>query len=145
VKTLTREEIERRLALRLGRTHAKQRLGIERDHEAQAFGQGLNFLHLENIPVSQAIIDMGLRLSGLYWVGRANACRVQLRRNDVVSRQLPKSFDQFVILQLSDLHADMNPGAMAEVVRLACDLRYDLCVLTGDYRGKTIGAIEPCL
>jgi predicted MPP superfamily phosphohydrolase len=145
VKFLTSNEIESRLALRLGRIHAKQRLGIERDHEAQAFGQGLNFLHLENIPASQAIIDIGLRLSGLYWVGKANARQVQLRKNDIASRRLPKSFDQFAILQLSDLHADMNPGAMAEVGRLVRDLQYDLCVLTGDYRGKTIGAIEPCL
>jgi uncharacterized protein len=145
VKILSPDEVERRLALRLGRIHAKQRLGIEKDHEAQAFGQGLNFLHLENIPASQAIIDIGLRLSGLYWVGKANACQVQLRKNDVLSRRLPKSFDQFAILQLSDLHADINPGAMAEVGRLVRDLHYDLCVLTGDYRGKTIGAIEPCL
>ena len=81
----------------------------------------------------------------MYWVGKANARQVQLRKNDIASRRLPKSFDQFAILQLSDLHADMNPGAMAEVGRLVRDLQYDLCVLTGDYRGKTIGAIEPCL
>jgi predicted nucleic acid-binding protein len=33
-----------RLEQRLGRLHAKQRLGIEKDHEAQIFGQGINFL-----------------------------------------------------------------------------------------------------
>ena len=30
------------LEKRLGRLHARQRLGIEKDHEAQIFGQGLN-------------------------------------------------------------------------------------------------------
>jgi hypothetical protein len=29
------------------------RLGIEREHEAQAFGQGLTFLHIENMPLMQ--------------------------------------------------------------------------------------------
>jgi hypothetical protein len=28
--------------------HAKQRLGIEIDHEAQILGQGINFFHPEN-------------------------------------------------------------------------------------------------
>lgn len=37
-----------RLERRLGRLHARQRLGIEADHEAQIFGQGLNFFHIEN-------------------------------------------------------------------------------------------------
>ena len=40
------------LEKRLGRLHARQRLGIEKDHEAQVFGQGLNFFHLENATLS---------------------------------------------------------------------------------------------
>jgi hypothetical protein len=36
------------LEQRLGRLHAKLRLGIEMDHEAQIFGQGINFFHIEN-------------------------------------------------------------------------------------------------
>jgi hypothetical protein len=32
----------------LGRVHARQRLGIETDHEARVFGGGLNFFHIEN-------------------------------------------------------------------------------------------------
>ena len=41
-------EILRKLETRLGPLHARQRLGIETDHEAQVFGQGLTFFHLEN-------------------------------------------------------------------------------------------------
>ena len=41
------EDILRKLEIRLGPLHARQRLGIERDHEAQVFGQGLTFFHLE--------------------------------------------------------------------------------------------------
>jgi hypothetical protein len=41
--------------------HAQLRLGIEREHEAQAFGQGLSFLHLENLPLMQATIEIALR------------------------------------------------------------------------------------
>ena len=45
------EDVLLRLENRLGRVHARLRLGLEREHEAQAFGQGLTFPHLENMPV----------------------------------------------------------------------------------------------
>ena len=34
---------------------------------------------------------------------------------------------------------------MAETARLVDGLHYDLCVLTGDYRGRTFGPYQPCL
>ena len=80
-----------------------------------------------------------------YWIGRRNAARVQVRTNNVVSTRLPASFDRFTILQLSDLHVDMSPLAMQSVIDLVKDLTFDICVLTGDYRAKTYGAIQPCL
>ena len=36
------------LERRLGRLHARQRLGIEREHEGRVFGRGLNLFHVEN-------------------------------------------------------------------------------------------------
>ncbi|MBO0733044.1 MAG: metallophosphoesterase [Methylocapsa sp.] len=137
----TRERLERRL----GRLHARQRLGIETDHEAQVFGQGLNFFHLENLLASHKFIERVLRLSGLYWRGRQNASQIQVRQNAIVSRRIPRSFDGFKILQLSDLHADMSEKAMSRLMGLLPGIQYDLCVLTGDYRGKTFGSIDPAL
>jgi hypothetical protein len=82
-RLLDPDEALRRLETRLGPLHAQLRLGIEREHEAQAFGQGLSFLHLENLPLMQATIEIALRVTGTYWRGRANACKVQVRRNIV--------------------------------------------------------------
>ena len=139
------DEIERVLEGRLGRIHARQRRGIEVDHEAQKFGQGLTFFHFENLAISHAIISSILRLSGTYWRGSANAARIRLRNNEVFSHRLPAQFDGFTILHLTDLHADMSAAAMAEAARIVSDLQYDLCVLTGDYRGRTFGPFRPCL
>jgi len=133
------------LEKRLGRRHARQRLGIEKDHEAQVFGQGITFFHIENLPVSHAVIRACLVASGLYWRGLRNAAKVEIRHNPIHAPHLPEAFDGYTILQLSDLHADMSEPAMARVVRLLKDLRYDLCLLTGDYRGKTWGPYEPSL
>ena len=145
-RLLDPDEALRRLETRLGPLHAQLRLGIEREHEAQAFGQGLSFLHLENLPLMQATIEIALRMTGTYWRGRANAGKVQVRRNIV---RLPKScqaaFDGFTILHLSDLHADLSGPAMQRATELAQGLDYDLCVLTGDYRGRTHGDCGPCL
>ncbi|MGC1712468.1 MAG: metallophosphoesterase, partial [Methyloceanibacter sp.] len=60
------------LESRLGRRHARARLGIERDHEAQVFGQGINFFHIENLTLSHTVIRAILMASGLYWRGRSN-------------------------------------------------------------------------
>jgi predicted MPP superfamily phosphohydrolase len=135
-------ELEKRLG---GRVYAKQRLGIETDHEAQIFGQGLNFFHIENWYSIHSLIRALLKLSGLYWRGRANTARVCVKHNDVFSKELPPAFDGFIILHISDLHADMNDGAMRRLEELLPSLDYDLCVLTGDYRGATFGPFDTAL
>ena len=139
------EDILAKLEQRLGRLHARQRLGIETDHEAQIFGQGLTFFHLENWYPGQAIIRAALKLTGLYWRARRNAGSVVVRSNDIGFKDLPPRFDGFTILHLSDLHVDMSEAAMQRVCELVGELRYDLCVLTGDYRGKTFGPFDAAL
>jgi hypothetical protein len=133
------------LERRLGSLHAKQRLGIETDHEAQAFGQGRNFFHVENWYSIHSVIRNVLRLAGLYGRGLRNAERVELRQNDIKLARLPASFDGFSILHISDMHTDMNPGAMRNLIALVDGLRYDICVLTGDFRGKTFGPFDVSL
>jgi len=136
------QDIFQKLEQRLGRLHAKQRLGIEDDHESQVFGQGINFFHPENWYLSPSIIRKTLKLTGLYWRARKNAEDIQIRRHDIVLHELPTAFDGFTILQLSDLHVDMNKGAMERLIELLPGLVYDACVLTGDYRGKTFGPFD---
>ena len=84
-------------------------------------------------------------MTGLYWRGLSNAKEVQLRHNFISSPKLPKSFDGFTVLQLSDLHVDMNKDAMGRVENLVKEAAYDICVLTGDFRGKTFGPFDATL
>jgi uncharacterized protein len=142
---MAHEQILKTLEKRLGRLHTRQRLGIETDHEAQVFGQGLNFFHLENLTSSHLLIRAVLLVTGLYWRGLSNAKEVQLRHNFISSPKLPKSFDGFTVLQLSDLHVDMNKDAMGRVENLVKEAAYDICVLTGDFRGKTFGPFDATL
>jgi len=139
------KDILSKLEERLGALHARQRLGIERDHEAQIFGHGLLSFHIENWYPVHSVIRNALKLTGLYWRGRRNTERIVAKRNDVMFKDLPPFFDGFTILQLSDMHVDMNEAAMQRLIELVGDMRYDLCVLTGDYRGKNFGPFEATL
>ena len=139
------EDILRKLEIRLGPLHARQRLGIERDHEAQIFGQGLTFFHLENSSWAEWIIRNVLKATGLYWRARQNAERILVKRNDVTFKTLPPLFEGFTILHISDLHVDMNEVAMNKLIELVGSMQYDVCVLTGDYRGRTFGPFQPAL
>jgi predicted MPP superfamily phosphohydrolase len=133
------DEIPSILEGRLGRAHARQRLLTEREHEAQIFGHGLNFFHFENLTSSRLLIRTVLVVTGLYQRGLRNATRVQLRHNRIASPLLPAAFRGFTMLQLSDLHVEMNREAMQQVEALVTSLQYDVCVLTGDFRGRTFG------
>src|SRR3974377_2239327 len=144
-KSAMNQEIIERLEKRLGRLHCRLRLGIEADHEAQIFGQGINYFHIENLPWSHFAIGACLKLTGLYGRGQRNAAKIEVRRHGVVSSHVPKAFDGFTILQLSDLHIEMSEGAMNRLAALLPEIEYDLCVFTGDYRAETFGAYEPAL
>jgi predicted MPP superfamily phosphohydrolase len=139
------KDILRKLEERLGPLHARQRLGIETDHEAQVFGQGLLSLHIKNWYPVHSVIRNALKLTGLYLRGRRNTERILVKRNNVMFKELPLLFDGFTILHLSDMHVDLNEGAMRRLIELVGDMRYDLCVLTGDYRGKNFGPFEAAL
>jgi uncharacterized protein len=141
----TDDAIANKLERRLGRLHAKQRLGIEKDHEAQIFGQGINFFHIENWYSIHSLIRTAFKLSGIYWRGRRNAERVQVRHNYICCQRLPRAFDGFTLLHISDLHVDISERAMKRLEELAPGLEYDLCVMTGDYRGATFGPFGDAL
>jgi uncharacterized protein len=123
------EEIRARLEQRLGHLHARQRLGIEHDHES-AFRHGTKFFHLENAGPARILLRAALKLTGLYWRGNRNTERIEVRHNHLAFR---------------NLHVDMNPGAMQRLAEILPALDYDLCVLTGDYRGETYGPFDQAL
>jgi len=133
------------LELRLGRLYARQRLGIERDHEARIFGQGINFFHIENWYSVHSIIRAALKLTGLHWRGVQNAQRIQVKHNEIRFKTLPSQFDGFTVLHISDLHVEMNQGAMQRLIELLPGKHYDVCVLTGDYRATTFGSFDAAL
>jgi uncharacterized protein len=130
---------------RLGRLHVRLRLGLEDEYEAHIFRKGTHFFHLENWYSVHSLIRNSLRLVGLHGRGRRNALAIQVRENEIVLPNLPRAFDGFTILQLSDLHLDMSREFVHTLIEAVRPLDYDLCVLTGDYRARTFGPFQPAL
>jgi uncharacterized protein len=130
---------------RVGQAHLRQRLGLEGEHEAHIFRRGTHFLHLENWYSIHTLMRLALTLVGLHGRGRRNALRIQLRRNDVVLTSLPVALDGYTLLHLSDLHLDMSESHLERLIQCVRGLRYDLCVLTGDFRFRTFGPYTPAI
>jgi len=133
------------LEKRLGRLHARQRLGIESDSEAKIFKRGANFFHLENWYSIHAVIKNCLRMVGMYRRGVRNALNVRVLHNTIELANLPPAFDGLTLLHITDLHVDMSRDAVSAIINSVADLEYDICVLTGDYRAKTFGPYEAVL
>jgi len=144
---LTSEDMAALAALesRLGRLHVRQRLGLENDYEARVFRKGTHFFHLENWYSVHSLIRNSLRFVGLHGRGRRNALAIQVRENEITLPNLPRAFDGFTLLQLTDLHVDMNREFVQVLIAAVRSLDYDLCVLTGDYRARTFGSFAATL
>jgi uncharacterized protein len=135
------QELERRV----GRLHSRLRLGIEDDHEARVSRRGSGLPRSDRWYFNPALIRGSLQLAGLYWRACKNAERIEVRHHHIALAALPSAFDGFTILQLSDMHVDISQAAMRRLAQLLPQLSYDLCVLTGDYRGKTYGPYEDAI
>ena len=127
---------------RVGQGHLAQRLLRQAEHVSTMFGPGLIHFHIENMHWTHWLLRMALRCSGLYRHGQRNALSPTVRHNTVLLPGLPAAFHGFRLLQLSDLHCDINAGIVTSVIARIREEPYDVCVLTGDYRSRTFGSFE---
>lgn len=122
-----------------------QRLRREAEYEAQALCERTQLFKREHWLSHPALIRGGLWLLGLHERARRNALAIEIRHHEVQFPHLPDAFDGFVVLHLADLHFGMNDKFLDALVRRIKPLRYDLCVLTGDYRALTYGSYNTAL
>lgn len=134
------------LETRVGRTHLRQRLGLEEEHEVFCFDRpGAHFFYPENWYSVHGLIRHSLRIAGLYERAQRNARTIRLTRNPLPVRGLPRAFEGLRILQLSDLHTDLDARITAAIAERVREADYELCVLTGDYRARTYGPFQAAL
>ena len=113
--SIDRDVLEK-LAERLGRVHARQRLGIEGEREGRVFGQGINFFHPENWYLSASVIRAALMATGLYWRARRNAENIKIRRHDICSPQVPGLEEIGIRMLLNESEAIERAGEQIHLV-----------------------------
>ncbi len=74
-----------------------------------------------------------LRFTPMYERGLYNAAHPRLIKKDLVFKTLPKAFNGYTILHLTDLHLDFIPELPHRICSLVKGIRPDICVMTGDY------------
>ena len=133
------------LRLRLPEHHLRQRLLRQTQHTVMRFeahDARLFEWYWENFTLMPRLLEAGLRLTGRLENARQAAIRYRVNRHDVPLPRLPAAFDGYTILHLSDLHIDSMPDGGAALISALDPLRFDLCVLTGDYRFETWGCCD---
>ncbi|MCK8604107.1 CDP-archaeol synthase [Desulfoferrobacter suflitae] len=98
-----------------------------------------HFLNFEDAIYYHLILKSFFRLLGVYERGLQNALQIRVSRLAFAFPQLPKAFDGYKILYLSDLHLDGLSGLTEKLQSLVRDLPADLCVIGGDLRMETHG------
>lgn len=139
------EELREWLAGRLDAAHVEARLSLEALGPQPALGTRLFLRPIEKWLFSEPKMRAALRLMGLYERGRRNALDIRVTPHRVSIPRLPQAFHGYRILQLSDLHLDMNDELPDALIRCVAALEYELAVLTGDYRYATYGSSERCV
>jgi len=127
---------------RMGPVAAARRRAIESGDRRRRFGHPQHWTAIENWPGSRQLIRLALGLIGLHGRAHRNARAIALRENALCVHGLPRQFEGFTLLHLSDLHLDIAPDVPDVIAAAVRGHRYDACVMTGDYRAETYGSHE---
>ncbi len=124
------------LARRLGQDVLRRRIERQAGLWASEVHQGSGFFKIEKFLPVDKIVTLVLRLTGLKNLGRKNYLDVQVTQNEVFIAGLPAAFDGFRLLQLADLHCDLEPALIDVVIQRLAGVEYEAAVFTGDYHNK---------
>lgn len=126
----------RHLAARMGRDVLERRILKQASLWAREVHQGSGIFRLQKIIPFDQVISLGLRISGLAGYAHRQFLDIQLVRNEVRITGLPRAFEGFRLLQLADLHCDIDPRLVDVVIERLAAVECDAVVVTGDYHNE---------
>lgn len=122
---------------RMGSDHLRERLLKQSHHEANETPQRRYIIDIQKL---EKPVALAFKCLGLYNRGLRQARSIEVVHNRVHLPSLPREFDGMKIMQLTDLHLDIDNEIRKSIESALKDLSYDLCVITGDFRSKTLDA-----
>ena len=133
------------LALRLGTEQLQRRLITQASHWAQMAHQGSGIFRLEKHFSLDALVAQCLILTRLARRTRANHLNPRLVERTWRLPRLPAAFDGFRLLQLTDLHLDLDPDFTDALIARLQGVSCDAIVITGDFRNSTREDFHPAM
>ena len=131
------------LAERLGRPQWERRL-LKQRYCSSGFLGG-RCLHFKIVHWGCRFLSRLLHATGLYEWGNRNFKDVRVRWHDFYMDNLPAAFEGYRLLQLTDLHLDLDTTLTPILIERLRGLEYDICVMTGDFRDDPVGDASACL
>jgi uncharacterized protein len=125
------------LAQRIGPLTLEKRLTRQANHWAQRTHQGSGIFRLEAVLPLDLLVSCALRTTGLARHARANYLAPRVVERHWHLDDLPLAFAGFRLLQLSDLHLDLDADFTPALIKQLRGLDYDAVVITGDFRNST--------
>lgn len=86
--------------------------------------------------VTMALVEPTVAILGLRRRALTNAVALELNEVDVAIRGLPRAFDGYRILHLTDMHVGRIPGLIETAASLVDQLEVDLAILNGDVQTR---------
>lgn len=134
-----------RLKERLGEETLRRRLLQQANHWAKLNHQGEGIFKIERFVPIDTLAEWGLKASLLWKRAHANIFDIEIVKQEWFLPALPVNFDGFRLLQLSDLHIDIDPALSRVIADAVGRCPHDAIVITGDYRNSTQADYGPSM
>ena len=133
----------RQFADRIGEEQLSKRLMLQASHWARLKGQGKGVFKLERFISIADLTRYGLKACLLWKRAHHNVFDIEVTEQHWRLNNLPKNFDGFKLLQISDLHIDIADGLNVRIADVIRKTPHDAIVMTGDYRDSTDSNYKP--
>ena len=141
----TPESIPESIRQRLGEEKTHRRLQLQKQLKQRKVSQGLGLFAMERFLSVNTCIGGIIALCGMKERGLRNILNFRIEHHEVILPTLPVAFEGFRIMQLADLHCDLDAGMMTRIRELMVTISHDAVMLTGDYHNKVYEPFDSSL
>ncbi len=125
------------VAARLGEDRFLKRLIMQSGQRAKWQYQGEGVLKIERVIPVKSVVRNVLKWTGMFPRGYRNFLDVRVVEQSWTLKKLPRSFDGFRLLQITDLHLDLDLALGPVLETLVASTPHDAVAVTGDFRNLT--------
>jgi len=130
---------------RLGEERLRRRLHQQSHLYASLSHQGEGIFKIERFISINLLAKRCLQAALLWRRAHANIFKIETVEQEWHIPNLPQHFDHFRLLQLTDLHIDIDPALSPAIAEAVKRCPHDALVITGDYRDSTSQDHNPAM